>query len=81
MPRAKAVIGKTTDGRMSVEFDSAHDAARWLIEHNFTTTTRIETPAASITSAIKGRESRKSCHKDNSAMVRNEAYGFNWSYK
>ena len=63
-----------------VEFESAHDAARWLISSGIPTTKNVGTVACSITSSLKGRESRKP-QKGRKAMKRNEAYGFVWAYK
>ena len=82
--RKRAVVGRACNEKAPVdviEFESAGRAAQWIIDNGLSKTERRQTVSSSITSTIKGREQRKSQHKDGKAMVRNEAYGFHWEYK
>lgn len=64
-----------------MEFESTHAAARWLISCGVPTTKNVGTVSCSITSSLKGRESRKSTRINKNPMARTEAYGFIWTYK
>lgn len=82
--KKRAVIGRACNDKAPVdmiEFESAGKAAQWIINNGLSKTERRQTVASAITSTIKGREQRKSQHKDGRVMVRNEAYGFHWEYK